>query len=205
MTRYWSPRPSSHPARPPEQTVPHAGLPAPTYLNGRSADSASTDDRAPVPVNNRQRGVGSSGASCSRCVIGPERGSGAHRRLTTWPVSSRGSLAEARIWSAMASWERLREPPQGPRLVIASKLLDARPGQPVPSCWTLCPEDGSYWPSSCAPPVTRSWLGSGSGFADGQGGLGEGVGEGLVPVHAPRRGRRAPARAPRPGLPPGSS
>ena len=37
-----------------EQTLPHAGLPAPTYISGRSAGSASTHDRAPVPVNTRR-------------------------------------------------------------------------------------------------------------------------------------------------------
>jgi hypothetical protein len=44
------------PGRPAEQALPHAGLPAPTCINGRSADSASTNDRARMPANNRRSG-----------------------------------------------------------------------------------------------------------------------------------------------------
>jgi hypothetical protein len=38
-----------------------------------------------------------------------------------------------------------------------------------------------------------SWLGAGSDFAEGLGGLGEGVGKGLVPVHARAAGAELPS------------
>src|SRR5512132_3927765 len=52
--------------------------------------------------------------------------------------------------------------------------------------WTIISERGRHTGSALGarrPGRTRSWLGLGLGFVEGLGGLSEGVGDGLVPVH----------------------
>jgi F0F1-type ATP synthase membrane subunit c/vacuolar-type H+-ATPase subunit K len=55
-----------------------------------------------------------------------------------------------------------------------------------------CGRLASLRPSRYQPVHRRSWLDLGSGFAEGLGGLGEGVGEGLVPLHVRAAGAEFP-------------